>query len=160
MAHFQIRTPRQTNLHQMIQDLSNAGWQVIQEDFSSERVGNSQKRTLFEQINQSLGVYMTTFDLCGTVAMCADEVEGGPWLDYDENIYVLNVPSVDKFIDDLAFSALTAVDEYLKPGKRRIVFQKLRTSFNKCLRGFLFFNPVCRRSEFCKLSSPVNPWRQ
>src|SRR5215831_15723372 len=120
MAHFQIRTPRQTNLHQITQDLSNTGWHVIQEDFASERVWNSQRRTFFEQINRILGTYVTTFDLCGTVAMCSDEVEGVPWLDYDENIYVLNVPSVDKFIDDLAFSALAVVDEYLKPGKRRI----------------------------------------
>jgi len=160
MAQFQIRTAKRTNLHQMIQELSDAGWLAIRDHFSSDQVWNSQQRNLYEQIGRSLGEYVASYDLCGTSTTCSDEIEGAPWLDYDDNIYILHVPkNVIGLVDNLAFVALEAVVEHLKPKARRIVYERLKGAFNKCLNGFIYYNPICRNAEFCKFSSPVNPWR-
>ena len=161
MAHlFQLRTPKGIPLESVIQEMSDEGWKVIQDFLVPDSNPSARQRMFYEEISRAMEPYVKAYDLCGTATMCSDEVEGGPWLSYDDKIFILNLPEgLDALVDNLAFVAMESTVDLLKANTRRSVFSKLQRAFHKNLSEHIYYNPVCRKSEFCKFSSSVSPWR-
>jgi len=162
MAHLmQLRIPKGTDLKTAIQDMADAGWNDISEFFEShDGAVKSYQRDFLEQISLSIESYLTTYTRCGSSALCSDEVEGAPWLNYDDEIFLLQLTEgLPVVVDNLAFAGLHSVIDILKPVSRKKVFSRLHKTFTKKLNSYLYYNPVCRKIEFCDKSTPASIWR-
>jgi hypothetical protein len=139
-------------------------WKTIQKYLKPSENTEQHYKEFRDRFCSMMIPHIKAFDLCGTSRICSSEVVGAPWLDpwldYQDRIYHLVVPNnYDAFIDGLAWELLTPLRRYLDDTSVS-VFTLLRTDLSRELDAYVYYNPVCGKTELCSASLPVNPWRQ
>lgn len=149
MSRFQIRFPKDMGLDLWLEHLVEQAW-----------VFRTAETSAYDEFRQSmfswLSRYIGTFQDCGKLPECTDEIEGGPWLDYDDQIYHLLAPQgFESFIDDLSERTLYL----LRRSSANDILPHIRAMFRKSLSEYIYYNPVCGKEDICGDASLFLPLR-
>jgi hypothetical protein len=159
ITRFQIRTPQNLVFETVLKEMAEEAWKATLDLMNPEIIRGLSSSFYLIQIRGSVMPYLKKFDLCNHVPECSDEVEGAPWLDRTDRIYLLDLPGgLNLFLDDLSFETLEYTRHLFKPGSSREIFARLRRSFRHSLSRYLYFNPICGAASICADSKEVSPW--
>lgn len=161
MTRFQIRTPQNKVFEDILLDMSAEALDQMKDLLDPSFVQSASTIPMMHQLRLSVEPYVKKYDLCNLFPECSDEVEGAPYLDYKDRIYLLDVPQgLSTFYDDLAFEVGENFKHLWKTGVRREIFARLRKSFKKIFSHYLYLNPICRDSRICEESKQIPTWSQ
>lgn len=159
MTRFQIRTPQNFPLESVLQQVSDDVWAKTSDLMIPEANRATVVSFFYTQIRASMAPYLKRYDLCNLFPECSDEVEGAPWLDRTDRIYLLDLPgSLDTFLEDLAFETLESTRHLYNPGTSRENFTRLQKVFRHALCRYMYSNPICRSAPVCAESKQISPW--
>lgn len=159
MTRFQVRTPQNFPLESLLRQMALDVWNTTSDLMNPEIVRGLNNTFIFTQLRASLMPYLRRYDLCNLFPECSDEVEGAPWLDRTDKIYLLDLPGgVDSFYDDLAFELLENSRHLFKSGHSREAFTRMRKVFRHSLSRYLYYNPVCGVTQICNESKEIGAW--
>lgn len=158
-TRFQIRTPKNLGFEAVLNEIAEEAWKETLDLMNPEMVRGLSSSFYLTQIRGSITPYLKKFDLCNHYPECSDEVEGAPWLDRTDRIYMLDLPGgFNSFLDDLSFETLENTRHLFKPGTSRETFARLRKVFRHSLSRYLYFNPICGVASICADSKEISPW--
>ncbi len=151
MKYFQIRISEHSCLDMVLQQISKEVWLKIRDFFPNDDTADYYFR-LRRAITRGVNLRVRKFPNCGLTEECHDAVEGGPWVDYNDKIYMLSpVDNFERFIGDVANQTLNSIADDLSAEKRSEIFLLILATLNHELSKYLYFNPVCRDIPFCYL---------
>ena len=157
MPAYQLRLEKERSLMDFIDSIADEVWAQAFECFDPGRIRPDDLERFREEAKISLQPYLSAYDLCGTFPECAEEVEGRPWLDYEDRIYFLNLScTFPQFIEGLSARSLESIRPLIKPKCTALVYETIQESFRRHLAQHLYYNPACRRIEVCRESRPVH----
>lgn len=152
MRYAQIRISKHSCLDKVLEEISKVVWQKMKnilplgEDSADYYFGL--RKVITRAVNRRVHKYPN----CGLTEACHDEIEGSPWMDYDEKIYMLSLDDgVDGFINSIANQALNSILDELPVERRSELFSLISTTLRHEFGKYLYFNPVCRAISFCEL---------
>jgi hypothetical protein len=150
MRYFQIRISKHSCLDKVLEEISKDVWQKIKdilpagEDFSDYYL----TKIITDAVNRGVHKYPN----CGLMEACHDEIEGGPWMDYSDKIYMLSLDQdINGFINNIAEEVLNSIVDKLPIKRRSETFSLILTTLRHQFGRYLYFNPVCRAISFCHL---------
>ncbi len=170
MARYQIRTPENKELEDIIQTMATKSWEILKAWNAFQRETTQEN---FEEYRRTLYLQMVPFvrayKLCGLSNICVDELRSTPWapethvLDASPTDLVYHLfpgKGLEEFLEGLAVEALESVKCLIKPDFETETLSILRASYRTILGEYLYLNPVCGKTELCVYSSsaPVKPW--
>ncbi len=160
MNRYQLRMNKDEPLEDFFQAMVRNAWEVAKEYFDPKKMQLEDFSDFEAETRNGLRPFLCTYDLCGLSPECAEEVEGAPWLDYEDRIYHLFLPNTfAEFIGQLSFFSFHSVKHLAKPGMEELVREMIAGVFRRHLSQHLYFNPICGHGEICNDSRPINPWK-
>jgi hypothetical protein len=158
MPRYQLRLPNNLAIEDVVTNMVKNAWEACKPYFDERHMTREDYADFTSEIHIGLKPYLAAFDLCGLVPECAEEIEGGPLVDYEDRLYHLILPyTFAEFIDQLAYSAFYSVKHLLK--EKDSGLETLRHVFRHDLASYLYYNPACGRIPICDGSKHVNPWK-
>jgi hypothetical protein len=149
MRHVQIRVSKHSCLDRLLEDISKEVWQKMKNILPAED-STDDYSSLRKLIKRAVKRRVHKYPNCGLAEACHDEIEGGPWMDYSDKIYMLSVENdIDGFINDIAKQIVTNTVDRLPI--RSEMFSVISTTLHHEFGKYLYFNPVCRTIPFCQL---------
>ncbi|HSE42345.1 MAG TPA: hypothetical protein VLH08_16385 [Acidobacteriota bacterium] len=152
MKYFQIRISQHLSLEEFLKQLSDDICLKLRPFFPLEKNSDDDLLLLQESIQSTLKEELQKFPNCGLAAECHEEIEGGPWLDYSDKIYMLYVEDTFEQLVDYTSSKIVNGFFYDIEHEQRL---KLSTQMSIVLRHelakHLYFNSNCRVIPFCEL---------
>jgi hypothetical protein len=152
MRNVQIRISKHSCLDKLLEEISKEVWQKIKgippigEDSADYYLG------LRKMITRTVNRRVHKYPNCGLTEACHDEIEGGPWMDYSDKIYMLSLADdLPRFINDISKQALEYVVNEVPQERRSEVYSLISTTLRHEFGKYLFYNPVCRSIAFCEL---------
>jgi len=156
MVTFQIRTPAESNFTSLFRQMVDSAVNVLQK---SEQPATAKTEDVADFLRRKLNPFVKTYNVCGASTVCSDEVEGGPWLDYGDHIYLLEIPDTLKiFFKQLAFELVNELEGVAGADKTQKLAVRLEKMFRKALLSHLYYNPICGSHEVCKTRVPKDAW--
>jgi len=165
MFRYQIRTPENKVLSDVLREIAESGWTAIADLFEAREISKED----YTEFEQELIGYMTpnvrAFRLCGMSNICTDLVQSAPLAGergketvpdvnpWDLIYHLILRVDVNEFVDGLTTTTLEASRELLKQGARTRAFMALSEAYRAVLKDYVFFNPICGNSELCSFSS-------
>lgn len=160
MPRYQIRTMKDQSFEKLFVEVIDKAWKAASPYFDSRQLQPEDRNDFEEATRGSIRPYISTFDLCGLANECTDDIEGGPWLDYNDRIYHLVVPETfSEFIHGLAESAFHSIQHLPVSGSEEPAFEAVENAFRREFAEHLYYNPACGRIDLCSDSRPINPWK-
>ncbi len=160
MPRYQLRVTSEQRLEDLFRSMVRKAWEVAEKQFDPRKLQPEDFTDFEAETRYSLRPFISTYDLCGMSSECSDEIEGGPWLDYEDRIYHLTFPSTfTDFVDELSLSAFHTIKHLAREGKEETVYEAIRSAFRYELAEHLYYNPACGLLDICSDSQPVNPWK-
>jgi hypothetical protein len=152
MKYVQIRISKHSCLDKLLEDMSKDVWlktkAVLPIGEDSTDFYFRLRKTITEAVKRRVHKYPN----CGLTEACHDEIEGAPWMDYSDKIYMLKLDhDTDEFINDISNQALNNMVEHLAIKRRYELFSIISTTLRHEFGRYLYFNPVCRSISFCEL---------
>jgi hypothetical protein len=161
MPRYQIRTTKNEGLEKLFSEVVDKAWTAASQYFDPRQMQPEDRDDFISATRTSLRPYISTFDLCGLGTECADEIEGGPWLDYEDHVYHLVVPDTfNEFVHQLALSAFHTIQHLPKKNSDQSAYEAIENVFRREFAEHLYYNPACGRIDLCSDSRPVNPWKR
>lgn len=158
MVTYQLRLGKDQRLEDFVESMVKEIWDVAAAYLDPMKIQSGDFRRFENETRVALQPFIGAYDLCGSFAECADEIEGAPWLDYDDRIYHLNLPGTfPEFIEQLSFTSMESILHLTKPRFGVLVYETIQEVFRRNLAQHLYYNPVCRRIAVCRDSLPVHP---
>lgn len=152
MRYFQIRTSKHSCLDMVLQEISKEVWLKTKNFVQSEEDSGVSYFQLSKMIADSVHSRTHKYPNCGLTEACHDEIEGGPWMDYEDKIYMLSLDGdLDGFICDMANRAVNSIADNLPDEQRSELYSLIFTTLTHEFDKYLYFNPVCRHITFCEL---------
>ncbi|MCI0618366.1 hypothetical protein L0244_35765 [bacterium] len=152
MKYVQIRISKHSCLDKVLDEISKEVWQKIKNVLPPGEDSADYYLGLRKMITRAVNRRVHKYPNCGLTEACHDEIEGGPWMDYSEKIYMLSLEDdLDGFINNIASQALNSIIDELPMERRSELFSLILATLNHELRKYLYFNPVCRQIPFCEL---------
>jgi hypothetical protein len=151
MKYFQFRIPESSSLHKVIQRISREIWWKLSNIFESKDSRESRKVQFQYAIRYRLHEQLHKYPNCGLAAECHEDIEGGPWLDYSDKIYIMTFDNFEKFIDQISNEVLNDFSETLSFQESSKLQPVLAAAFKHELSKYLYFNPSCKKIPFCEL---------
>lgn len=172
MARYQIRTPIEKVIDDVVNELAEKAWGFLKTWNSSDFAEASETdfRLFRDGVRRCMSDRVKTYKLCGLSNVCLDELTATPWaeeehvLEADPRDHVYHLfPSRDlgEFLKELALDSIGAVGHLLGPNAAQEALSTLYIVFRSALGEYLYYNRVCGKTELCIYSSsaPVNPWK-
>jgi hypothetical protein len=163
MARYQLRTHENQVLEDVIQIMAAKTWGIIQAwEVFQQKPDADQYEKFYKAIYRRIVPNFRTYKLCGYSNICLDEAISTPWTPpafplnpspSDLVYHLFPAKGLEQFLDDLAESAMESIDAVVKPELKEEVQSLIRTAFRTILGEYLFFNPVCGKTELCVYSS-------
>ena len=173
MARYQIRTPENIEIEDVIEVLAVKAWGAILDFVDPNLTPISRKnfKSFHDHVRNCLSQHLKAFRLCGLSNICIDatldaplaseqkQVGGNPW-DLVYHIFVQG--NAADFVQKLAEDSIDSVQEFLKPGTREQALHAVTHIFREILADYLFYNPVCGKTELCIYSGSdeLSPWER
>lgn len=158
MAAYQLRMRKDWRLDDFVESIVKEIWDLTVQYLDQRKIQPDDFRRFQEETKFVLQPFIGAYDLCGSFTECADEVEGAPWLDYDDRIYHLTLPGTfPEFIEQLSFDSLESIGNLIEPKFGALIYETVQNVFRRNLAQHLYYNPVCRRIAVCKDSRPIHP---
>ena len=161
MVRYQLRVSRLMSLEDVVEDLSSKVWFVARHRFDSELPLRAY-RTFRKRIREVFAQHVKAFSLCGQSNVCSDSSFKLPWVhqtpDLEGSIYILELSTLDQFVEELAERSLEPLARYLTNASMEDTRSTLRLAFLSVLGEFLCRNAYCGTAQICRFSAPVNPW--
>lgn len=153
MVIFQIRTVSDRSFNTVFQEMVDYALDAFEKSEYPAKPDD-----IANLLRHKLDPFVKTYNVCGTSTVCSDEVEGAPWLDYSDQIYLLEIPDTLKiFFKELA-SGLVNEMEVADVDKATKLEARLEKMFRKALLSHLYYNSICGNHEVCKTRTPLSPW--
>jgi hypothetical protein len=173
MARYQIRTPENMELEDVVEQMATCAWGVLKawDAFLPDRASEDASKRFREAIRLTLDPCVKTYKLCGLSNICVDEVKSTPWsqeshvLDASPQDLVYHLypgANPDGFLSRLSSGSFEAIESIIKPEFKEQTLSSLRVVFREVLGLYLYYNPVCGKTELCVLSVsvPTEPWER
>ncbi|MCI0444101.1 hypothetical protein L0152_12930 [bacterium] len=152
MRYFQIRISKHSCLDKVLEEISSEVWKKTKDFLPIGEDSTDFYFRLRKTLTRAVHRRVHKYPNCGLTEACHDEIEGGPWMDYSEKIYMLSLDhDIDGFIDYIANQALNGIVEQLSIKRRLELFSRISTTLRHEFGKYLYFNPVCRAIAFCEL---------
>ncbi|MCI0417055.1 hypothetical protein L0222_30160 [bacterium] len=159
MPSYQLRMKKDQRLEDFFQSMIRDAWDVAARYLDVAKIEQDDFRNFEAETRIGLQPFISAYDLCGSFTECADEVEGSPWLDYDDHIYHLVLPStLPQFLEQLSYFSFQPIQHLAKAGLEQLVYEMIQNVFRRHLAQHIYYNPFCHRMTICKDSRPVYPW--
>jgi hypothetical protein len=147
-------------MEDFFQTMVKNAWEVAKKYFDAGKIQPEDFSDFEAETRNGFQPFIGAYDLCGSSTECADEVEGAPWLDYDDQIYHLILPNTfAEFIGQLSYFSFHSVRHLAKPGLEELVHEVIAGVFRRHLAEYTYFNPICGRADICNDSRAINPWK-
>lgn len=173
MARYQIRTPENMELEDVVDQMASCAWGVLKawDAFLPGKVTENAYKQFREAIREALDPCVKTYRLCGLSNICVDEVKSTPWsaeshvLDAAPQDLVYHLypgANPDGFLTRLSSGSFETLEPITRPEFKEQALSSLRVVFREVLGLYLYFNPACGKTELCALSvsSPTEPWER
>jgi hypothetical protein len=152
MSYVQIRVSKDSCLDKVLQEMSKEVWLRIKGFVPIGEDSTDYYFRLREMITRAVNRRVHKYPNCGLTEECHDEIEGGPWMDYNDKIYMLTLEdNLEEFIKDIANRALDSIINDFPGEQRSELFGLISGLLNRQFGKYLYFNPVCRHIPFCRL---------
>jgi hypothetical protein len=152
MRYVQIRISKDSCLDKLLEETSKEVWQKIKDILPIGEDSADYYFGLRKMITRAVDRRVHKYPNCGLTEACHDEIEGGPWMDYSDKIYMLSLDSdIERLINDIANQALNSIVDKLPTTRRFEAFSLISTTLRHQFGKYLFYNPVCRSLAFCEL---------
>ena len=150
MKYFQIRVSKHTCLDSVLQEISKEVWLRTKNFLQSEE--DVSYFQLHKMIADAVHAHVHKYPNCGLTEACHDEIEGAPWMDYEEKIYMFSLDGdLDGFISGITNQVVDNIVDNLPNQKRSKLYSLIFATLNHEFDKYLYFNPVCRHITFCEL---------
>jgi hypothetical protein len=172
MARYQIRTPVEKVIEDVVNEMTEKAWEILKtwnpSDFT--RASDVDFYLFRNRVRRCMSGRVKTYKLCGLSNVCLDEVTSTPWaedehvLEADARDHVYHVVAshdLEEFLKELALDSLEAVGHLLLgPNSVQEALSTLCIVFRSVLGEYLYYNRICGKTELCIYSSsaPVNAW--
>lgn len=172
MARYQIRTPENCLLEDVVERMAEKSWEVLEAWNVFRRPSTQEDIRHFKlATHQALEPYIRTYKLCGVSNVCSEKLQSTPWafeahsLDaspWDLVYHLFPKDGLEEFLEDLSWKALQSIRDFLKPDMETGTLSMLRIVFRYVLGEYMFYNPVCGKTDLCVYSSsaPIEPWKR
>ena len=152
MRYVQIRISKHSCLDKVLEEMSKEVWLKTKDVLPIGEDSTDFYFRLRKTITHAIKRRVHKYPNCGLTEACHDEIEGGPWMDYSDKIYILSLDhDIDEFINDIANQALNCIVEHLAIKRRYELFSIITTKLRHEFGRYVYFNPVCRSISFCDL---------
>jgi hypothetical protein len=163
MARYQIRTPENMVLEDVIVQMSKQVTEVLQAwKFFQVPSHEEWEHLATGVIREYFHLYVKSYRLCGISNICLDHLKTTPWspeshvLDATprDMIYqLLPRTELNGFLDELVTRFYHSVRMYLKPGNEEEILSTLSVVMQNVLASYLYYNPLCGLTELCTYSA-------
>lgn len=173
MARYQIRTPENMALEDVVDQMATCAWGVLKawDAFLPEAATEKNYEVFHKAIHDNLDPCVKTYRLCGLSNICVDEVKSTPW---SQESHVLDAApqdlvyhlypgaNPDAFLTRLSEGSFEAIAAVTRPEFKDQALSSLRIVFREVIGLYLYYNPACGKTELCALSStaPTEPWER
>ena len=168
MSGYQIRTPEEKVLEDVLAEMAAAAWSAAGQHFRAGAVSDRDREVFRRSVFQAVLPYVRTFRLCGLSNICLDEVYSAPLSDHPDKVdanpwdlvyHIFYRGDAEEFVDGISFEAVECIKGLLRPGSIRAAFTAVAAALRSVLGKYLYFSPVCGRTELCVFSgsAPVAP---
>ncbi|MCI0417054.1 hypothetical protein L0222_30155 [bacterium] len=170
MSRYQLRIHEDQVLKDVIQIMAAKTWGIL---LAWQVFRKEPEPKDFDDFRRSIYLDMVPFvksyKLCGYSNICLDEAESTPWAppahvlsasprDLVYQLFPGN--GLDQFLDGLARAAMESILRLVKPELKEEIQSLMKTAFRTILGEYLFFNPLCGKTELCvySFSAPQKVW--
>lgn len=170
MARYQLRVQEHLVLEDIIQIMASKtwgillAWKVFQQEPQAKDFDDFHKSIYLDMLP-----FIKSYKLCGYSNICLDEAGTTPWAPpaHDLNAYPRDLiyhlfpgKGLEQFLDGLAHAAMESLLKLVKPQLKEDIQSLIKTAFRTILGEYLFFNPLCGKTELCVYSSsaPQKVW--
>ncbi len=171
MARYQIRTPENVVLEDVVEEMANKAWDVLRAWDVFEPGSQPSVDEFRRSIGEAIAPFIKSYKLCGRSNICLEGMETTAWssqshaLDacpWDLVYHLFPRKDLDDFLVALATKASRSIEPSLKPETGPGVISSLLAVFQCVLGQYLYVNPVCGKTELCvySTSAPVASWKR
>jgi hypothetical protein len=163
MARYQIRTPEQLTINDVVLTMNTRAREVLQAwNFFQSPPSMDEWDHLSSIIRGYFDLYVKTYKLCGISSICLDHVKSTPWspdshaLDaapHDMIYQLLPRTELNEFLEELTTRFYHELVPLLKPDHQEEVVSILQVVFQNVLASYLYYNPLCGFTELCTYSA-------
>jgi hypothetical protein len=170
MPRYQIRTPDEEVIEDVIGSLSGTTWRILKA-WDVFEAGTSSKdfENFHRAISRQIDPYIKTYRLCGLSNICLDEAEKTEWSPAIDSLqasprdlvyHLFPGNGLEFFLDRLVTAAIDSLKERIKPELMEEVRSLMKTAFRAVLGQYIYSNPSCGKTELCvySSSSPQKVW--
>lgn len=168
MSRYQIRTPEEKALEDVLNEMADVAWQATGLQIGAGSVSERDREVFRRSIFQAVLPYVRTFRLCGLSNICMDELYSAPLSEHPEKVdvnpwdlvyHIFYRGDAEEFVDGVTFEAVESIKALLKQGGIRSIFTAVASALRSVLGKYLYFNPICGRTELCVFSgsAPIAP---
>lgn len=171
MARYQIRTPENVTVEDVIHQMASCAWSVLRawDAFLPSQATDTAFKHFEDGIRITLDPCIKTYKLCGLSNICLEEVKSTPWsaeshvMDAAPQDLVYHLyPGADPdgFLTRLSSGSFESIQTCVKPEFKHQTLSTLRAVFQEVMGLYLYLNPVCGKTELCifSASAPTEPW--
>ena len=150
MRYFQIRVPAESSLEVLLDEILRPIWMEMETVLHSNESSSERFARFKDFVTSGMARHIHEFSNCGLAVECHDDIEGGPWVDYKDKIYMLFLPDgFDSFFNEVSKEVLGAVIDGTPLDKKAKELSVLSGKLSRQLGKYVYFNPSCRRIPFC-----------
>ena len=170
MTRYQIRTPDNQIMEDVINTLAETAWRILKAwEVFQEGTTPDDFQNFHLAIYQRMEPYLMTYRLCGASSVCLDEAVKTQWSPVDDTLqsssrdlvyHLFPGKDLEIFLDDLVRSAMDSAAAKIKPEKLHEVCSILKTAFRAVLGQYIYANPLCGKTDLCIVASstPEKVW--
>jgi hypothetical protein len=152
MRYFQIRVPAESCLEMVLEQISESVWFKMKDHFQQNGNSAFYFSRLQGGLKSAIQARVERSANCGLAEECHDDVEGGPWLDYNDKIYMLGLrDGFDSFIREISEETLKSVLNGHDTDTSSSLLLPLSEIVRHELGKYLYYNPSCHRIPFCEV---------
>lgn len=167
MSRYQIRTPEEKALEDVLNEMVAAGWEAARPHLKVNPPNVKDREAFSKSIFNTIMPYVRTFRLCGLSNICLDEVYSAPlskeWAKVDVNpwdlvYHIFYRGDAEEFVEVIGFEAVESISRLMKEDSKN-AFSDVCAALRGVLGKYLYYSPVCGRTELCVFSSssPIAP---
>jgi hypothetical protein len=156
MEEYQIRLSENLTLENLYDKLSLRCWTMIQKEIKPHHLTLQTYRKLAESLQQALGIYIESNDICGNSCICNETTMSKPLspaaeldtIETSDKIFQFFVPdSFDGLIEEVADDLTDNLKNVISFGKSEKVHTILSTVLKCVLGDYIYWNSLCRASK-------------
>src|SRR5688500_9268058 len=130
MPAYQLRLKKDQLLDNFVESIAKEIWELAAGYLDDRMIQRDDFRLFENETKIAMQPFIAAHDLCGSFPECTDKVEGRPWLDYKDRIYLFHLPGTfPEMIEELSLSSLDSIRRLTKPGFEELVYETIQSVF-------------------------------